>query len=172
MGEFRIGRTRAQHSYPESRQNTTVPYARNSALFVKTSMVLTGTPAPIPWSLIESTFAGGVNVPITPKTTGLVLLTGMVTIVNTDSGHVARVLLNIKVGAFVLAAPFSIADLPANPSPGSTITIPIVFSGPTPLLIGSTTNIQIQASQTGADADTVSVVDATLSLQEVVPATG
>lgn len=177
MGGFRIGRTRAQHTYPESRRNTTVPYARNSALFVldgqgNTPMVLSGTPTPIPWTSIESTFpTGGVDVPITPRTTGLVLLTGMVTATVSPENSEANLLVQIKVGTALLTVPFALEDIPAGTAAPQTITIPIVFSGPIPLPIGVTTNIQIQVSQT-VGSDAASVVDATLSLQEVQLPTG
>lgn len=48
---FRIGRSRAQHTYPQSRSGT--PYARNFASAFKDDFTLTDTETPIPWSVID-----------------------------------------------------------------------------------------------------------------------
>lgn len=166
MGGFRIGRTRAQHTYPVPRAATTVPYARNTAVGPTTNTDFT-TVIPVPWSIIES--IGGApgtfnDVPITPKSTGIVRIAGVISVA-ADSPVVVQVA--IKVGVSVLPVPgaefVTVSLLEAIPV---LITVPPAF---TP--VGVATNIEILVTAAGGTA-TLIAASSSLDVQEVVPVTG
>lgn len=84
MGEFRIGRTFARHSYPDTRAATSVPYARNFAAGPAVDTAVATAPGTqVPWSAIE-VGAPGVDVPITPKSTGVIHVDGVISVHNTS----------------------------------------------------------------------------------------
>jgi hypothetical protein len=54
MGAFRIGRSRAQHSYPTRNPGLAPALARNFASTFKEEFALTDVETPIPWSMIDA----------------------------------------------------------------------------------------------------------------------
>jgi hypothetical protein len=171
---FRIGRKHAQHTYPESRATTTVPLARNSASGPDESTDI-DTTVQVPWNVIENGAVAGVNVPITPKTTGVIHVTGVITVASTD-----LTLVQLFVEVSGVDAPVPAAEA-MTVAASAVVAIPfdvILGAGAngapiaTPLVIGATVPVQIRLAQTvGAGANIVAL-SSTISIQEVVPVTG
>lgn len=113
---------------------------------------------------IENASTPSVNVPITPRTTGVVLVSGQITISNTSGSPVSGILVNVEVDGSLVAVPTTIVTPLAD---GQTITVPLLVEVVLP--IGTTSNIQVFVSGDGAFvvADTSSI-----NVQEVAVATG
>jgi len=130
MGEFRIGRKFASHSYPEPRRDTTVAFARNFAKGPATSTIIaagnlvqpfTGGTL-VPWDFIESGAPLGTSVPITPVTTGIMLVSGVVCVKSTSTAD-AFVFVQVLLDGDLVPVPFeAVATIP----PDGTVVIPIL----------------------------------------------
>lgn len=120
--------------------------------------------APIDGTTTAGTIDDQVNVPITPRATGIVLISGVVTVQN-GSGSPVAAELTIQVDGTPIPVPaFAGFDPLAD---GETVTIP--FLAETTIPIGETHNVQILVTANGADL----IADASaLSIQEVSVATG
>jgi hypothetical protein len=167
MSEF-VGRTGSLrvYSYPEPRRSSGVApaFARNFATGPKGS-VLTTDGVQIPWNLID-VGPGGPDVPITPITTGIVLISGVVVLTN-GSGVSTSANIHVQVNGINLTIPelngISVAD-------GTIVAIPILAeTDPIETPIGVTTPIEIFVLGAGLF---VAVGGSALSLQEVSVATG
>ena len=174
MGEFRIGRKFAQHSYPESRRDSTLAFARNSAQGP-------GGDAPVPvttggtqilWETIESGGGPSEDVPITPLVTGRIRIIAMVAVTNTIG-----VPTTVKVVAQV-----EDVTIPGSPVPEATVdestdagngfeTITYVFDT-TLLPVGATKHIEILVTAGVDNAIELTLENSTLDIQELPAATG
>jgi len=174
MGEFRIGRSRAQHSYPEARRNTTVAFARNSASGpAANTPITTGAGIQVPWSVIESGAPASTDVPITPRVTGIIHITGVLTITNPDEAD-SIVQLQVEIGDVVVPIP-----LAENVSLNDSV-IPVPFdvivgagaNGPA-LPVGVVSLVQIRVKE-GGESSISELVQAscTIHIQEVSAVTG
>jgi hypothetical protein len=167
MGEFRIGRAYAKHSYPESRQNTTVPLARNFAVGPATTTAVTTGGTPVPWSSIESGAPAGVNVPLTPLSSGIIELTGVIEV---DNGTESPVVVQVQTA---LSGP--ILGLPVNEKvtvqPGFA-AIPIVTEWLAALPLGTTVDFQVIVTAASNGAITLVAGSSSFRVKEVPPATG
>lgn len=176
MTEF-VGRTgsRRVYSYPESRRNTTVPFARNFAFGPGTDQALLvadiGTPAnnAVVWSVLEAGTSPNILVPITPKSSGIIRISGVLSVRNNDaSAHTVQVIVGVD-GAPLPVPASEIVTLPAGE--GSFVAVPFLTETPV-LAPGVTSTVEILAI---ADADgflTLSAGSSTLELLEMVPASG
>lgn len=120
--------------------------------------------APIDVTTTGGTIDDQTNVPITPRATGVVLVSGVVSIQNgTDAPIAAEITIQVD-GASLSVPSFAGIDPLA---PGETVTIP--FLAETDIPVGQTHNIEILVTADGADL----IADASaLSVQEVSVATG
>jgi hypothetical protein len=151
---FRIGRKFAQHTYPESRGIGGLPFARNSAQGPADQTIISTT-APgtaIPWSILE-VGSPGIDVPITPKVTGLLLILVMINIENLDPSIAQVVFVSqVKVGS-MLVTQFETSQViaPSNTIGGGfgSMEWSLVVQSPSP--IGTTVNVEVfcQASAPG-----------------------
>jgi len=176
MSEF-VGRTGALrvYSYPENRlQGSSASFARNFASGPAGATDIPVAGILVPWS---SPDAGtpGTDVPITPRSTGLVLITGVITVKST-SGNQETVTLEVLVNGVPLAVPF-VENLTIEP--GGVIAIPIltetnshINGGPLPLGTTADVSIFLSASVDDPVVLQVSTESSTLELQEVPVATG
>ena len=170
MTEF-VGRTGALrvYSYPETPRAVSplAAFARNFATGPKEITIGSGG-IQIPWNSIDvPPPSGNVDVPITPRATGVVLISGVVTVQN-SSGISADVVVTIQVNGVALppATFFGIAPLPD----GETVTIPFLAeTSPTDTPVGVTSNIEIFV--VGLNV-TLATDDSAVSVQEVSVATG
>ena len=170
MGEFRIGRKFAQHSYPESRRNTTLPFARNSAFGPSAPLSLTTGGVLVPWASVEAGAPpGSTSIPITPQVTGIVRMIGMFLVQNTAvSSEIATFLVSINGGPPIPVPSQATVDAGTELTPGFE-TLPFVLDLP-PLPVGTTSHISVLA-RSSAD-NTLTVTTATFDVQELPLATG
>jgi hypothetical protein len=165
---FRIGRKFAQHVYPESRASQSLPFARNSAFGPAPGAPLVGdTPGEITWSTVESGGGASVSVPITPRVTGIVLVTGVIQVANTtDDGEELTV--QLGVGGVLHANPLEGNQVAA--AIGFVTTVPIQAILGLPIGTPSLINVFVTANVTGELQ--LQAHNSWLTLQEVGPATG
>jgi hypothetical protein len=220
MTEF-VGRTGALrlYSYPETRRNTTVPFARN---FAFATSDLAGTPIEtagtfIPWSAMEAgapswspatTYAigdrvvfsgtlktykslqnGNLNnqpdvsplfweenteVPITPRSTAIVKISGVVTVKNSSVDQEA-VTLQVFVDGVQVAVPFAeVSSIdPTDTPPGfGGLAIPFLTQAEAgSLAVGVTSVVQIKLFATADDVLFIAAESTTIEIEEIVPAT-
>jgi hypothetical protein len=164
---FRIGRKYAQHSYPIPRAATSVPYARNAAVGPAASVPITTVAAAIPWAIIESGAAPGVNVPITPRSTGIVRIHSVVTVKNSSNAPVQATVAAVVNGTPLPVPGFESVTIPASGS----MAIPILTETP-PLPIGVLANIEIAVVASADAALSLIFASSSLEVQEVQAATG
>jgi len=179
MSEF-VGRTGSHrvYSYPEARRGGGVlSLARNFAYGpAETETRITTDGTDVPWGLIESGEAPGVLVPITPRLSGIVRVSGVITIVNNDD---ARQDVQLQVGASNGVDPptffpptqelNSIAeDLGEEPG-HEAIPFTALVTGAD---VGILFYILIRLTANENDALSLLVNSSTIDLQEVPPATG
>lgn len=107
------------------------------------------------------------SVPITPRVTGVVRVSGVVTVQNQSGSPVSEVQIGVQVNGGPLLTPVSdIAPL----LDGETITIPfLVETDPLDTPVGVTSNIQVLVDGSGA---TVLASGSSIDVQEVSAATG
>jgi hypothetical protein len=171
MTEF-VGRTGALrvYSYPEtSRAGKLSSLARNFATGPKINTGVASAGTQIPWNAID---AGAVtptpNVPITCRSSGFVLLEGVVVVGNSD---ITDQTVSVQVQIDSVTQPIPLADQ-VTVQAGAFAAIP-VLAELSQFVIGTTITVQLLVSTTAADGlVTLSQESSSLSLQEVPPATG
>lgn len=112
--------------------------------------------------VIEDTSTPTVNVPITPRSTGVVLITGVVGFINGSGGPI-NVSVTVAANGTALPVPVSFAGT----VDGTQVTVPFMVEAFLP--VGVTSNIQV--SVTGDDADLIGDGSA-INIQEVSVSTG
>jgi len=171
MSEF-VGRTgsRRVYSYPEARRNTTVPFARNSALGPTTDTAIafgdgvTGGTV-IPWSVL-GVGAAGTNVPITPRTTGLITISGVFVVLN-NSGAPVDVQAQVAAPGRLPIPATEKVTVPAN----GYAAIPFLAGGVG--VVGTTSNVSIVLTAFTDDVDVELIAgSSSLEIQEVSLPTG
>jgi hypothetical protein len=178
MGEFRIGRKFAQHSYPNSRAASTVPFARNFAAGPEQDQVIPlGVDTPVLWAAIESGAPPGPLVPITRLSTGIIRISGVLTVNTEDLVQVVVRIRGTPPGGPPIILPVPLAENNTIAS-NSTEAIPFItetpfpplpFGGPIP---PGTTTFEVLLFVTGTGTVRLIPASSTLDLQEVSLATG
>lgn len=171
MGSFRIGRAYAKHVYPERRGGGGDPltaFARNFASGPKgsTSVSLAGTQ--VPWNSVD-VGPNGVNVPITPVSTGIVRIAGVLTLANSTG---APVFVSVHIQVDSVSLPIPLSQTVSVPATG-TVDVPFLTetdAGDTP--VGVTSHIQVLLNAASDSAITLTQEGSTLDIQEVSEATG
>ena len=171
---FRIGRRYAQHVYPETGGGrgggTATAFARNFATGPKSDTEITGGGIQVPWNGIDVGASPSVDVPITPKSTGIVIISGIITVTNSsESSFDIEVDVQVE-GAFLPNASFFATPVAA----GETVAIPFLAeTTPTDTPVGVTKHVQIFVDGDPGDVDLDLLVEASaISVQEVSAATG
>jgi hypothetical protein len=164
---FRIGRSRAAHTYPQSAGSggSSLPYGRNNAQGPNANQTLSTSPQTIVWGAIGSGGAPSINVPITPRVTGLIQVSAVIELENTGEGSV-NVSVQVAVGGTPIATPTS--EVTVNG--GSFATIP--FQTLIAQTVGETSDIQIVVSATSLSVITLQAGESSLSVHEVSAPTG
>jgi hypothetical protein len=168
---FRIGRKYASHTYPQSQAAQTLPlFARNFAQGPTSNQVVgTGGAAITPWT-VESGSAANAHVPITPRVTGLVLVTAVIEMENT-SGVSAEVQGQILLNDNPLPGtpPLSLTTVASGNF--ATLTVQALV-GPLPVGVEANIGVGVITLGSGSPAVTLQADDSTVSVQEIPAATG
>lgn len=187
MGEyiFNRGRSKTAHGYPDTRSGANGPsvssLARNFALgpALESSVSIGTAGTLVPWASIESGAPAGTDVPITPQVSGIVNVRGVITL-RSSSSSAETVQIQIVVNGSPLLVPTQ--EVVAVPS-STELEGDWSFVIPFEVDVNVTTNGALLPLATVANisvlltalADSViSLVDlsSTISVQEVIPATG
>lgn len=175
MGEFRIGRSRAQHSYPDTRGAGPAGFARNSAFGPPDGIqAISATGDKIKWSTLEVGTPGSTEVPITPQVTGIVRVIGSVVCRNTALSSANTMTVEIFIGGVGLGAR-SISTIDgATESESGFITIPVLFdfAGPSALSVGVAHKIELNVVPLQGGTSTAVVTLSSIDIQELPAATG
>jgi hypothetical protein len=165
---FRIGRKTAQHTYPEARRNTTVALARNSAYGPTAGDTeIVGAGQAVVWNVIESGAPADNKVPITPKSTGAVRISAVISLTaEAGAAVLAQVRVTPPVGPPVVS-PVPLDEQQAYLARG---VIPILIT--LPLTVGATSHVAILLTVIAGNDVFIRQSSSTLDLQEVVPVTG
>lgn len=172
MSEY-VGRTGSQrvYSYPLSRRDTTVAFARNFAVgpALPTDIETEadgGTQ--VPWSGIESGAPPDEDVPITPRTTGIIQVSGVITVKSSSDGQESVHLL-VLIDDVAQTVP-----LHENVSidPNGFEAIPILVTLFPNQVIGTEINVQIQLNASTTGVLQIAAFSSTLALLEMPVATG
>jgi hypothetical protein len=168
MSEF-VGRTGSNrvYSYPETRRSgdPLTAFARNFATGTKSSAAISGGGIQVPWNAIDvSPGTPSTDVPITPRSTGIVRISGVISVENSSGSPIAVAIVSVQINNGI-ALPFSSVVAPL--ADDEAITIPFLVEVSLP--IGVTSNIEIFVS--GDNAHLLADGSA-IEVQEVSVATG
>jgi hypothetical protein len=173
MGEFRIGRTYARHSYPDTPRGASAAFARNSA-FGPNSPPLSVDPVAgtkVPWQQIEVGTAGDTVVPFTPKVTGITRV--LVNVVFENAGASDVVGVSVLIGGSIIGSTVSTIDA-SSEAGRAFITVPfqVDLAGADKLLLGPTYSFEVKVAQLHGSGTISVIVVSSIDIQELPPATG
>jgi hypothetical protein len=168
MTEF-VGRTGSHrvYSYPETRRssNPLTAFARNYATGSKTGIVIGAGGSNVTWNAVDAGVPPTTaDIPITPIATGIVLVSGVVTIENTTGAPILATV-TVHLDDVAVPVPFAATTIPA----GATVAIPFLAETEAISPLSETHRIQVFVDAEGA---TILVDGAVANVQEVAVATG
>jgi hypothetical protein len=175
MSEF-VGRTGSNrvYSYPETPRGASAlsALARNFAFGPDTSTDIDTAPTPVPWAGMD-VGAPGINVPITPRATGIIRISGVLNI-KSASGIQEAISLVVIVDSVEMPVPFF--ERPTFEA-GARVAIPFLteLNAATfgaPLTVGVTSNVVIAVTASNPDVLSLPLNSSTMDVQEVPVATG
>ena len=175
MGEFRIGRSRAQHSYPDTPRAGVAAFARNSAFGPQGGTQ--GLPAigdKVKWTALEVGTVGGTVVPITPHVTGIVRVIVTVECQNTNTAAGNTMAVNLLVdGASVGVTTGSPINAAIVEGQLGIIAIPltVVFAGANKLSVGVAHTLEVQVTPLQGGTATAVIGFTSIDVQELPTAT-
>jgi hypothetical protein len=164
---FRIGRKFAQHTYPEPRGAgaTPQPFARNFASGpFEDQDIGENVATPLFWENISSGAPSGIEIPITPLSTGVVRVLAAVTLKNLDTN--ADVIAQLVIDGVQIDPPDPVVTVLSGTN--VILTFLAEFEG---LAIGVTVPVSLVLSADGSGVDAVAS-GSTIEIHEVVQATG
>jgi hypothetical protein len=168
MGEFRIGRTHAQHSYPDTPRGAgALSFARNFAEGPTGTVPITTLGVQIPWSFIESGAPAGANAPITPRVTGRMLFSGVVVVQNVGN---APTTLTVRVndGTVTLLVPL----VQQTVGVGEKAAVAFEILSLALFALGVTKNIRVVVTASADSQLELTTSSSTLEIEEKQFATG
>ena len=167
MSEF-VGRTGSMrvYSYPEAPRGgaAALPFARNFATGTKSGAAIGPSGLNIVWNAIDVGTDPSADVPITPLSTGEVLVTGVVTLINNTGGTLLATV-TVHLDGSAVPAPISATSIPA----GARVSIP--FMAETEIISPLNEQHLIQIFVDGDGLDTVAD-GSVINVQEVPVSTG
>lgn len=136
-----------QHSYPETRGAGALAFARNIAAGPAGETptdIATGGGTQVPWAVIFApTPSSGVDVPITPRVTGALRITGMLTIVNV-AVTASTVHVQVQIDGVTIPFPGGAFDESSTVPASGTVVLPIfAITGPLLTPVGATHNVEV-----------------------------
>jgi hypothetical protein len=177
---FRIGRKFASHTYPEASRggsgNPLTAFARNFAVGPATDTPVVTTGTQILWGTVDVPDINPQNVPITPRSTGVVRVSGSIIVQNTGVNP-ATVVVQVQVNGVATPAAFAEAPIvtidPANgieeTSGFESIPLLVELTG---LVIGTKVDVQILVGSFTDGIVFLTAIRSTIDVQEVAVATG
>lgn len=156
---FRIGRTFARHTYPDTPRGAPAAFASNLVFGPGTNQAIAtaspGTPAftNTNGSAVEAGALTADGVPITPRVTGDIVIEAMLNVLNTGLDPV-NVFVFVQVNGVTSTAPVAAATV----DPSGYESIPVVFGIPALLALGvrAHVNLILIASASGVELTTAS----------------
>ena len=152
MGEFRIGRTFARHSYPDTPRGASAAFASNFALGPGSDQAIATAPGTAVFTAANGSAvsAGTITAdgaPITPNVTGDVLVEAAVEVRNTTEG-VINIFVFARINGTTTTTPVAAATLDSE----GYESIPVTLLLPGALALGATAhvNLVVVASSSGA----------------------
>jgi len=173
---FNRGRSKTAHAYPETRAGANSPpaplaFARNFAkgpgTEVSQPVLAAGTQ--VQWGTIDSPGLNVQDVPITPRSTGVILVSGVVS-VNNDSNNTDVVTVQVQVDDVTVTTP-AVQQSTGEGGEGGFNAIPFNIEIPG-LVIGTQVNIQVLVTAQADGEISLNDNDTTVNVQEVAVATG
>lgn len=165
MGEFRIGRRNAQHSYPESRRGggSLSSGGSNFAIGPLDQELVPIVGLEVPWAAISSGAPPGTDVPVTLSVTGRLLLWGVVCLKNNTADDL-QVTVTVRVDGTDLVNEFStlVGD--------GAVTIPFTIETDAISLGTHQASVNVACGVDGAMS--LGSETCTIKLQEVAAPTG
>ena len=140
--------------------------ASNAASGPSGATPIGGAGTKVPWAAID-VGAPGVDVPITPKSTGRVRVIFSITVLNAGAAMVG-VVARLLIGGVAQAIPYVAASIQANGLGELGI---ISFVAEVTLPVGATSNIEVDLTTAGASVE-MYPEGATIDIQELPAATG
>lgn len=168
---FRSGHEHARHIYPERRPAgvPAPPTARNFAGGpASDTPISAGGGTQIPWDVIASGAPSGVDVPITPQSSGVILIVGVVTVENTSDAPV-DVTVKAQVNGSTITIPATDTFTVDGDDGSKAIRIVAEVTG---LSVGVLVNVHLLVIAGSSDAITLSAGSSTVDVQEVPVSTG
>lgn len=169
-GKSVVGRTGSMrvYKYPESRgAGGLTSFARNFATGPKTLDAIPDDGVQVEWNSIDVGTSPDEDVPITPITTGVILISGVLSIQNT-SGTARFVQVVLLVNDVPIPVPSAEA---ATVAANGALAVPFLTEV-TDLVIGDTVNVQVQVSAQVNGALFLVPDSCSISVQEVQESTG
>jgi hypothetical protein len=160
------------YSYPETPRGAAVgggEFARNFAIGPATATPVTTAGTPIPWEVVTVAGTNPEDVPITPRSTGTLRISGVVSVEN-DSVNTDDVTVQLRIDGTVFPVPAPMVSTGEGGEGGFSV-IPFLF-----VLVGVPIGVQMILGlvvTSGADSEIgVTAHNSTMDVEEVPLATG
>jgi hypothetical protein len=165
---YRIGRKYASETYPEAGRggSSAGAFARNFAIGTGSSLPIPAAGTQVVWDPDVGT-AASVNVPITPRSTGTILISGVIAVKAGEVEDTVTLLLAVLVNDGSPILPLE--QVTIDPSGNVIVAFSTEVSG---LPVGTLANIQVALSAGEDDALSVPSTTSTINIQEVSVSTG
>jgi hypothetical protein len=174
MSEF-VGRTGSNrvYSYPEPRRSgdPLTAFARNYAFGPATDVPVVTGGTEIVWNTVDVPGGNPADVPITPRSTGVIRIACAIVVLNSDIGP-ENVFFEVLVDGTPVATQGSIVTIDAAPAETSGFEAVPLLVELTGLAIGTTVNVRIRATTFVNGVVFLQQNRATIDVQEVSVATG
>ncbi len=170
-----------QHSYPDTpRGGGALAFARNYAFGPagdSAPLIASSPGTEISWGSIDVPGSDSKDIPITPRVTGVILVTGVVSLHNTSTADIVDVQVQVEIGtitpvAYLVPASEKIS-VPVDDGEGGEGFMVVPFQVEIPLLPVGTRQI-VRVLLTADTTDTVEIVlnSTTVEVEEVLLSTG
>lgn len=186
MGEFIFnrGRSRTAHGYPDTRAGANSPpatlaFARNFAQGPGTEVAqaITTTGTQIEWGDVDVPNVDPEDIPITPKSTGIIRVSGVVVVQNDHDATPHNVTVQVQIDDVTILTPAAMVTIDqaaaADESNGlEAIPFLVEIEG---IVVGATINIEVLVTSANASSDghlSIVVNDSTCEVLEVPVSTG
>lgn len=166
MSEFRIGRKFARHFYPDPPRGNgapVTPLARNFAYGTSQQVPVPTSDINIDWFSVENTGSSSTDIEITPLSTGIIVVSGVLVIKN---GAEIPVDFFPTLSINGVHQALSRVRVPGN----GHSAVPILRKGFVPVSVTQVVQVLIHASTD--TALTIGIQSSTLSVREVTAASG
>jgi hypothetical protein len=168
MSEFRSGNKAKSHPYPAtprfSGASGAGPFAQNFANGPGADVFAAPAGTSIPWTAL-AVGAAGINVPITPKTSGNVIITTAVALRNIGVDDQDDVFVKVQIGGVDVDPPGNV-QISMDPSQARVVTLVVRAVLP----VGVLANVSVVV--TGDTDISIDVGNSTIEIHEAPTATG